>query len=1587
MIITSWLTSLLRNKKRHTRQQNALINRHLYGWQQFDQLEDRTLLSAPEFDFVATFGGVENDDGVEVAVDSSGNSFIAGHFFESADLDPSAGEVNHVSNGLSDVYIVKLNEEGDRLWSRSFGGSSYETVSGMQATPDDGVVLTGSFRGTVDFAPGPDTHEIVSTNNGVDTYILKLDSSGQFEWVRTLGSSSYEQSYDLTVDSASNIYVTGRFDGDSGPLTFNYGSIPYSLTGFGGSDAYVIKLDSQGQFQWGKTLGGSGRDEGEGIAIDSFGNVFTTGFFEGTADFDPGTGTFDLSSNGGRDVFINKLNNNGEFVWTRTLGTTSSEEVIGIEVDSSGNVVLLGKFEGTVDFDPGAGTSNSTSLGGTDIFVLKLNASGNHIWSQTYGSDRADHATGLEVDHTGIIYIAANASQGTDLDPGSGVINLSDTANSYVLILNDDGTYKQSVNYGDDGYTFTRRIVVDQNKNIFVVGPFQNSPDFDPGVGTTSRESFGDQDGYILKLSQKLETESDLAITNVAHEATVEQGAQHSYTITVSNESGDDVTDALIQNNVAAFMTNISWTAVLSGGATGSDSGNSPLNEIVELPVGATITYTLTGTIKQSVRDIITNLATVSSASRADPDLSNNRATHNDFVVLTSAPAPGFFINSAQELSDDSTRDVELADLDNDGDLDIIFANISEWSRIWFNNGDGTFTESSQRIPSGAGVAVGDLDGDEDLDIIIARGSSRSFPDAVWLNDGSGQFTDGGQNLSNEISRTVRLGDLDGDGDLDAVVTTNDSTHGNRIYFNDGHANFTDSGQSLAENIDGNRWGVDLGDLDGDGDLDAIMTDSSGEGLVYLNVGDGIFTLYHTLALTSNDLASVQLGDVDGDGDLDAFITRLYNPDVLMTNDGTGIFTITQEFYVYNGMGWEGDFGDFDGDGDLDLMVTGGSLSFTSVWWNDGFGRFTDSQQQLGLGSAISVAFGDLDGDNDLDAVITKNGNSHNEVWLNQYLTVPFHEDFQAGHRGNFLMNLPENFSYLERRDGNRLLSVGVRDPEGVSVATLKTDLPLLEKLELSVEVTPLSYPDHWADGFLVFDYQSNSDFKYAGFFAGKNQWVVGHYQGDWKNRLAQVDWDENGRRIDIGTAYTLHLTIDGDNVALSVDNKLMMQATFTEPINEGRIGLATYNAVSLFDNLIVGEDVDQGAPLVLPYREDFNDGSSDQFEFDQPESWSIQSSDDEVFLQVDASEYKGLRIGHLNFDRPMPNSYEMSAFVTSMGGPNRWLDGFLIFDYQSPTNFKYAGMFTGVNQWVIGHYQGNWTNRLAQVDLDDVGNQIYASKAYTLHVTVDDNDVELRVDGIPTLSATFASGITNGTVGVAAQNAVTRFDNLHIDLDVPQGKELPLPYSDDFNDGAAQDFYYNLPGAWGIANFGAEKVLRVNTAGSGRTGLAFVPIDSTDAEAIKVSVDVRSNQVTNGWNDAFVIFDYKNENDFKYVGFYTGQNEWVLGHFQGNWNNRFDTLDWDGSGRKINFNQFYHLELHMDNDYLIFSVDGEEIFNYFFDSQIEKGAVGVAAANAFSWFDNFTVEEAGPLVIPIASPIADPVFANWDEESDDLLS
>lgn len=369
--------------------------------------------------WVKQIGGIEQVESTDIQVDAQGNIYTVGVFFETVDFDPGTGVYNLTQNGnQSSAFLQKLDTDGNFVWAINI---QYSYGHALTLDNSGHVLISGTFGNygsTVDFDPGVGVHNL-SASTVSDGFILQLDTSGNFVWVKQFTGGGVNL-HSLDVDQSGDIYSSGRFGGtidfDPGIGTFN---LTANIVSIG-----IVKLDNNGNFIWAKQIqdGTNSVTEPTDITFDDSNNVFITSSFHGSSDFDPGVGITNLTSNGFRDVFILKLDSNGEFIWVKQIGGAYRDISYAITSDNAGNIFTIGSFMSNVDFDPGIGVHYLNGLG-ADIFILKLDNSGEFLWAKNFGGAHYDEPADIQTNGTGNIYSTGMFTSTADFDPESGTTN------------------------------------------------------------------------------------------------------------------------------------------------------------------------------------------------------------------------------------------------------------------------------------------------------------------------------------------------------------------------------------------------------------------------------------------------------------------------------------------------------------------------------------------------------------------------------------------------------------------------------------------------------------------------------------------------------------------------------------------------------------------------------------------------------------------------------------------------------------------------------------------------------------------------------------------------------------------------------------------------------------------------------------------------------------------------------------------------------------------------------------------------------------------------------------------------------------
>jgi Secretion system C-terminal sorting domain/Beta-propeller repeat len=344
--------------------------------------------------------------------------------------------------------------------------------------------------------------------------LLALFANAQnpsFTWVKQMGKfGGFVTPRATVVDASGNVITTGMFkntiDFDPGTAVSTLTSVNNPNTANSQNDIFISKVDANGNFVWAKQLAGIELKDATAAGVDAAGNVYTTGFFYGTVDFDPGAGVSNLTSKGYNDIFISKLDALGNFVWAKQMGSLYGDNGYAITVDSAGNVITTGSFSDTCDFDPNAGVSNMTALI-ENVFISKLDTNGNFVWAKSMGGIAYNRGRVITLDAIGNVYVGGTFGGTTDFDPNAGVANLTSVGSfggnedMFVLKLDLNGSYVWAKQFSGTGTKFLKGLAVDTSGNVFTAGMFSGTVDFNPSaaIANLSGPTFGD-DGFISKL-------------------------------------------------------------------------------------------------------------------------------------------------------------------------------------------------------------------------------------------------------------------------------------------------------------------------------------------------------------------------------------------------------------------------------------------------------------------------------------------------------------------------------------------------------------------------------------------------------------------------------------------------------------------------------------------------------------------------------------------------------------------------------------------------------------------------------------------------------------------------------------------------------------------------------------------------------------------------------------------------------------------------------------------------------------------------------------------------------------------------------
>ena len=342
------------------------------------------------------FGDLVTQGPRAMTIDGAGNILITGIFQGSIDF--GGGPITSASG--YDVFLAKLDTNGNHVWSQGFGDAGDQLGYGVAADGAGNVFLMGDFTGKVDFGSGT----LVSAGS-YDVFLAAFDSSGNNLWSQGFGDIGSQRTGGVAADAAGDVVITGYF---TGSMDFGGGT----QTSAGGNDIFVAKFDGAGAHVWSRRYGDASDQEGIAVAVGSNDDILLAGEFVGQTDFGGGA----LVAVGWYDIYLARLDAKAHHIWSQRFGDVEGQFPAGLAVDSADNVAMTGYFEGTVDFGGGPLVCNVVS----DVFIAQFDPAGGHLWSERFGDSDYQYGITCAADPAGSILMTGWF--GGTIDFGGGTI-------------------------------------------------------------------------------------------------------------------------------------------------------------------------------------------------------------------------------------------------------------------------------------------------------------------------------------------------------------------------------------------------------------------------------------------------------------------------------------------------------------------------------------------------------------------------------------------------------------------------------------------------------------------------------------------------------------------------------------------------------------------------------------------------------------------------------------------------------------------------------------------------------------------------------------------------------------------------------------------------------------------------------------------------------------------------------------------------------------------------------------------------------------------------------------------------------------
>ncbi|MBL7859709.1 MAG: VCBS repeat-containing protein [Cyclobacteriaceae bacterium] len=840
------------------------------------------------------YGGTGDEASYGLSVDGTGNVYLSGYTNSATGISLAGGHQT-VIGGSYDAFLVKFNSSGTRQWATYYGGTGDDFPFSNTTDGSGNVYLVGRTNSTSAIAVGG--HQNI--NGGlVDAFLVKFNSSGVRQFATYYGGTGDEYGLDCEVDASGNIFLSGQTFSTNAISTTGSHQIAYG----GNRDAFLVKFNSAGVRQFGTYYGGTGADFLYASTIDAGGNIIISGDTESASAI--ASGGHQNSLLGVYDAFVVKFNTSGVRQWGTYYGNTGTDYAAVykcIATDVNSNIFLTGNTNSTSGI--ASGGAFTTLAGGSDAYLVKFNASGVRQWSTYFGGTLDESANAVGFDPTtDYVYISGNTYSTSGIGVGGHQSTLSGLNDGYLAKFRGTAlpiptitsfSPTSAASGASLTITGTNFSATPANNTVYfggakatVTGATATTLTVTVPVGATHRPISVTINSLTAYSPQSFKPtfsgSGTIDATTLAAKVDFTTGTFPDY-VSLADADIDGKSDILVSNGNSA-----TFSALRNVSTSGS---------IIASSFSTKVDFT-TAVSPNSVE-----YGDLDGDGKLDMVVAN--ATSNSISLYRNVSTPGAITTGSFAAKVDfstslsNPRNLAIRDFDGDGKPDIAVSNGNSANAVVFRNTTsvGAFTSGSLAIPvsftagtSPSGIASGDVDGDGKADLIISNSSSNTI--SVFRNtsvSGTISFAAKVDFTTGTGPHNLAVADIDGDGKEDIIVPN--STAGTVSVIRN---NSTVGTISLAAKVDftagSNTIGIAVGDLNGDGKLDVISSNTLSNNIsVFRNTATSGSITTGSLAakvdFTTGIAPSygIAVGDLDGDG----------KPDIVVPNSGTSANTVS----------------------------------------------------------------------------------------------------------------------------------------------------------------------------------------------------------------------------------------------------------------------------------------------------------------------------------------------------------------------------------------------------------------------------------------------------------------------------------------------------------------------------------------------------------------------------------------------------------------------------------------------------------------------------------------------------------------------